>query len=125
VRVGDLAAHGIRLALGGESVNDPYYPFGRCNMLEVAFVCAHTLWMMSPQDQELLYDMITVGPANIMGLPSHRISVGNTANLVILQDRSLREVLTNHTEPRYVIRNGQVRCETTLSKRRPNKAPAT
>jgi hypothetical protein len=27
--------------------------------------------MMSPQDQELLYDMITVGPVKIMGLPSN------------------------------------------------------
>ena len=87
-------------------------------MLEVAFVSAHTLWMMSPQHQNMLYDMITVGPAKIMGLPPHSIAVGNTADLVILQERSLREALTTHIEPRYVIRNGQVRCETTISHRR-------
>ena len=58
----------MTLALGGESVNDTYYPFGRCNMLEVAFVCAHTLWMMAPEHHGLLYDMITVGPARIIGL---------------------------------------------------------
>jgi cytosine/adenosine deaminase-related metal-dependent hydrolase len=41
------------------------------------------------QDQELLYDMITVGPAKIMALPSHCISVGSAAKLVILKDHSL------------------------------------
>jgi cytosine deaminase len=118
VRVKELAAEGIPLALGGESVNDPYYPFGRCNMLEVAFVSAHTLWMMSPQHQEMLYDMTTIGPAKIMGLAPHSISLGNAADLVVLQEMSLREALTTHAEPRYVIRNGQVRCETAMSRRR-------
>ena len=61
------------------------------------------------QDEELLYDMITVGPAKIMALPSHCISVGSAAKLVILK------------EPRCVIRNGQAHCETTISKQRPNK----
>ena len=117
MRVGDLAAHGIRLALGGESVNDPYYPFGRCNMLEVAFVSAHTLWMMSPHHQDMLYNMITIGPAKIMGLPPHSISPGNAADLVVLQELTLREALTTHADPRYVVRNGQVQCETTISRR--------
>jgi cytosine/creatinine deaminase len=118
VRVADLTAESIPLALGGESVNDPYYPFGRCNTLEVAFVSAHTLWMMSPQHQSMLYDMITVGPAKIMGLPPHSIAIGNTADLVILQERSLREALTTHIEPRYVIRKGEVRAQTTVSHRK-------
>ncbi len=118
VRVGELAAQGVPLALGGESVNDPYYPFGRCNMLEVAFVCAHTLWMMSPDHQELLYDMITIGPAQVIGLPRHRIAVGNVADLVVLQEKTLREALTTHAEPRYVIRSGQVVCETSITRSR-------
>jgi cytosine/creatinine deaminase len=117
VRVQELTSEGIPLALGGESVNDPYYPFGRCNMLEVAFVSAHTLWMMSPHHQDMLYNMITVGPAKIMGLPPHSISPGNAADLVVLQELTLREALTTHTDPRYVVRNGQVRCETAISRR--------
>jgi cytosine/creatinine deaminase len=118
VRVEDLAKQGVALALGGESVNDAYYPFGRCNMLEVAFVCAHTLWMMSPAHQALLYDMITVNPAEIIGLPHHRLALGNPANFVILQEKSLREALTTHADPRFVVRDGQVRCEATINRQR-------
>ncbi len=113
VRVHDLAQAGITLALGGESIHDAYYPFGRCNMLEAAFVCAHTLWSMEPEDQELLYDMITLGGAKLMRLPEHRIAVGNEASLVVLRDDSVREALTHHREPRYVIFRGQVTAEST------------
>ncbi len=115
VRVQELAKAGITLALGGESIHDAYYPFGRCNMLEAAFVCTHTLWSMEPDDQELLYDMITVNAAKLMRLPTHQIAVGNAANLVILQDDSVREALTHHREPRYVIFEGRVTAESTSS----------
>lgn len=111
VRVRELADAGVPLALGGESVNDAYYPYGRCNMLEAAFVASHTLWMMSSDDQELLYDMITANPARILRLLQHGIAPGWPANLVVLQARSLREALTTHLEPRYVVRDGRVTCE--------------
>ena len=113
IRVQELAKAGITLALGGESIHDAYYPFGRCNMLEAAFVSTHTLWAMEPSDQELLYDMITVNGAKLMKLPEHLIAVGNEANLVVLQDDSVREALTTHREPRYVIFKGTVTAEST------------
>ena len=118
VRVRDLANNGVTLALGGESVNDAYYPFGRCNMLEAAFVSAHTLWMMAPEHQELLYDMVTINPAKLMRLPPHRIAVGNAADLVVLHERSMREALTTHADPRFVIRNGRLACESTGFRKR-------
>ena len=117
VRVPDLARAGITLALGGESIHDAYYPFGRCNMLEAAFVSAHTLWSMEPADQELLYDMITLAGARLMRLPEHRIALGNEASLVVLQEDSVREALTCHREPRYVIFKGRVTAESTHESR--------
>lgn len=117
IRVRDLANDGIVLGLGGESVNDAYYPFGRCNMIEAAFAAAHTLWMMSPPDQELLYDMCTVNPAKLLRLPEHRIAPGNAADCVILQERTMREAFTTHAEPRFVIRSGRLVCESTPSRR--------
>ena len=70
---------------------------------------------MEPEDQELLYDMITVNGAKLMRLPGHEIAVGNAANLVVLQDDSVREALTHHREPRYVIFHGRVTAESTSS----------
>jgi cytosine/creatinine deaminase len=112
VPVKELIAEGIPIALGGESVNDAYYPFGRNNMLEVAFVASHMLWAMSTEDQQMLYDTVTTHPATILRLPGHRIAEGNEADLVVLQHQTMRDAFTFHQEPRWVIYNGRVVAET-------------
>jgi len=116
VRVKDLLNAGVTVALGQDDVYDAYYTYGRCNMLEVAFLGSHLLWMMTPQDRELLYDMITVNPAKIMRIHGYGLQVGNPADLVVLNATDLREAFVYHSEPLYVIRNGIVSCETRLNR---------
>ena len=109
VRVRDLLTAGVNVALSQDDVNDAYYPYGRCNLLEVAFLASHILQMMSAQDRDILYDMITVNAARIMRLNDYGLAVGKPANLVVLNSQDLREAFVNHSEPVYVIRNGVVR----------------
>jgi cytosine deaminase len=116
VRVNDLQNAGVIVALGQDDVYDAYYPYGRCNMLEVAFLGSHLLWMMRPQDREVLYDMITVNPARIMRIPEYGLGAGKPADLVVLNAPDLREALAYHSEPLYVIKNGAVCCETRLNR---------
>jgi cytosine deaminase len=111
VRIKDLLADGVPIGLGGESVNDPYYPYGRNNMLEVAFIATHMLWSMGDADQQAIYDTITTHPARILRVPDHRIAEGCEANLVVLQHDMMRDVYTYHQEPRYVVRRGRVIAE--------------
>jgi cytosine/creatinine deaminase len=123
VRIKDLLAEGVPIALGGESVNDSYYPYGRNNMLEVAFIASHMLWAMTADDQEALYDMITTHPARIMRLSDHRIAEGCAANLVVLAHATMRDVFTYHVEPRYVVRRGRVIAESESVRTAHAKAP--
>jgi cytosine deaminase len=116
VRVKDLLNAGVTVALGQDDVYDAYYTYGRCNMLEVAFLASHLLWMMTPHDRELLYDMITVNPANVMKIKGYGLSAGNPADFVILNATDLREAFAYHSEPLYVIRNGSIRCQTRLNR---------
>lgn len=116
VRVKELLSAGVTVALSQDDVYDAYYPYGRCNMLEIAFLAAHLLWMMSNRDREILYDMITKNPANIMGIDDYGLANGNVADLVILNAQDLRTALTYHTEPVYVIRKGMVSCETRVKR---------
>ena len=116
VRVKDLLNAGVTVALGQDDVYDAYYPYGRCNMLEIAFLGSHLLWMMAREDREILYDMITVNAAKILRVNGYGIAIGNPADLVVLNAEDLREALMYHSEPLYVIKNGKVRCETHLSR---------
>ncbi len=107
-RVRELVDAGVNVSLGQDDISDAYYAFGRNNMLEVAFLGAHLLWMMSEPDLSILYDAITVNPAAAIGLDGHALAVGNTANLVVLEGRSLSEALRFHAAPSAVISHGHL-----------------
>jgi len=105
-RVRELMAAGINVSLGQDDISDAYYAFGRNNMLEVAFLGAHLLWMMTGSDMDLLYDAVTINPAAAIGLEHHDLVVGNVANLVVLEGATVAEALRFHAAPRAVISHG-------------------
>jgi cytosine deaminase len=107
-RVRELMAAGINVSLGQDDISDAYYAFGRNNMLEVAFLGAHLLWMMSENDMELLYDAVTVNPAAAIGHKTHRLEVGNAANLVVLEGETVAEALRFHAAPKAVVSHGHL-----------------
>ncbi len=107
-RVGELLEEGALVCLGQDDISDAYYPFGRNNMLEVAFLAAHLLWMTTATQLETLYEMITTRAAQAMGLADHVLKTGAPADLVVLDQPSVLEALRYHGAPRYVIHNGIV-----------------
>lgn len=107
-RVKDLINEGALVCLGQDDISDAYYPYGRNNMLEVAFLVSHILWMTTREDMEKLYDMITVDAGRAIGLKNHKLEEGNNANLVILQEENVLEALRYHREPKYVISHGKL-----------------
>ena len=107
-RVRELAAAGINVSLGQDDISDAYYAFGRNNMLEVAFLGAHLLWMMAEPDMEFLYDAITVNPAAAIGLDRYGLEVGQEANLVVLEGGTVAEAMRFHAPPRHVISHGKL-----------------
>ncbi len=106
-RVRDLYDFGVRIALGQDDIADAYYPFGRNNMLEVAFLAAHLMWMTSREEMEILYDLITTHAAAALGVEDYGLEVGNVADLVVLEAESVWEALWSHAAPRYVIKAGR------------------
>jgi cytosine deaminase len=107
-RVKELLAEGASVCLGQDDISDAYYPFGRNNMLEVAFLASHLLWMTTRQDMETLYDMITINAAKAMNVEGHRLKVGGNANLVVLNQPDVLEALREHSAPRGVVSRGRV-----------------
>jgi cytosine deaminase len=106
-RVKDLYNAGVRIALGQDDIADAYYPFGRNNMLEVAFLAAHLMWMNSRQEMEILYDLITTNAAQALGAEGHNLKEGGNADLVVLNAESVWEAIWNHEAPLFVIKAGK------------------
>ena len=103
-----LLAAGVNVALGQDDISDAYYPYGRNNMLEVAFLASHILWMTTRPDMERLYDMITVNAARAMGVTDYGIEVGRAAHLVVLRRPTLLDALRYHEPPAWVIYGGRI-----------------
>lgn len=51
--VRELLEEEVLVCLGQDDISDAYYPHGRSNMLEVAFLASHMLWMTSAAEREL------------------------------------------------------------------------
>ncbi|HEX6989046.1 MAG TPA: amidohydrolase family protein [Bacillota bacterium] len=111
LRAFDMLEAGLPVALGQDDIADAYYPFGRHNLLEVAFLAAHILNRSTGEDLERLYDMITVEAARVLGIKDYGLRPGGPADLVVLDGCSIHEALTRHAPPRYVVAGGRVVCE--------------
>jgi cytosine deaminase len=107
-RVKELLAAGVEVCLGQDDISDAYYPFGRNNMSEVAFLAAHLLWMTTRGEIETLYEMVTTRAARAINLDNHLMAVGNPANLVALGVPDVLEALRQHAEPIHVISAGKL-----------------
>jgi cytosine deaminase len=113
-RVRELAAAGITVCLGQDDISDAYYPFGRNNLLEVAFLASHLLWMTGRADIDRLYDMITTAAAQAMNLGDFGLAVGKPAHLVVLDVPDELEALRWHAPPAHVVSHGRLLDAATL-----------
>ncbi|MEV0972890.1 amidohydrolase family protein [Microtetraspora glauca] len=119
-----LADADLPVALGQDDIEDAYYPFGRHSMPEVAFLAAHLLDARTDPELERLFDMVTVDAARVLGRPAHRLEPGAPADLVVLDGRSVREVLARHSPPGHVITGGRIVATTTSATTFHGRVPA-
>lgn len=107
-RVKELLAEGNLVCLGQDDISDAYYPYGRNNMLEVAFLNSHLLWMTTVEEMHVLYDMVTTDAAKCINVLDFGLDVGMTAHLVVLKETNITDALRNHAEPAAVISHGRL-----------------
>jgi cytosine deaminase len=108
VPVRRLLAEGLPVGLGQDDVEDAYYPFGRHNLLEVAFLAAHLLEMRTAPDLEVLVDLVTTGAARVLGLAGFGLREGGPGDLLVHDAERTVDLLARHAAPRAVVRGGRV-----------------
>jgi cytosine deaminase len=99
---------GVAVALGQDDIEDAYYPFGRHNLLEVAFLAAHLLDMRSAPQLEVLVDLVTTSAARVLGLSGYGLREGGPADLLVHHAARTVDLLARHEPPRVVVRGGRV-----------------
>jgi cytosine deaminase len=108
----ELKAHGLRVAIGGDNVRDPFHAYGDHDMLETFAQAVKIAHLDHPHS-----DWITAAtsvPAAIMQLPQFgAIGRGRGADLIVLKARDWHEALARVQADRVVIRKGRA-IDTTL-----------
>lgn len=110
-RVKELLDRDIIVSFGQDCVNDTFYPFGSADMLMVANVVAHAAQMSLPHEAEKVFDMITTDGAKILKIDDYGIEVGKTANIVVLDAKTVRDAISRAPEHLYVVHKGDVLLE--------------
>lgn len=111
-RVKELLAAGVNVAVGHDSVMDPWYPLGYGDPLQAAFMLAHYGQMSGASELPYLLEMITTNPARALGVDSAGLRAGGPASLVVFDAPSAEDAL-RRVSPRFlVLRDGVVVART-------------
>jgi cytosine deaminase len=115
-RVKELLAAGVNVIAGQDDVNDPYYPFGKPDQLEVALFMAHTAQLTLPRELETVFDMITGNGAKAARLKDYGVAPGCRADLVVIDAPSVHEALRQQPPRLHVIKHGREVARSTVTR---------
>jgi cytosine deaminase len=108
-QVKELLAAGINVAFGHDDVMDPWYPLGTANPLQVAHVGAHATQMMSRDQVEETYAMVTARAAAVLGLEdAYGVRVGGPASFMLLPAEGGYDAVRRQVRPTHVVAHGRV-----------------
>ncbi|MCZ6589792.1 MAG: amidohydrolase family protein [Alphaproteobacteria bacterium] len=111
-RVKELLARGVNVSFGQDNLRDMFYPFGRDDPLELAWLTAHAAHMSQPDEIEAVFAMPTVNGARVLGLSDYGTEPGCAGDLVILDAYSAAAAITAKADRSYVIKRGRVVAQT-------------
>lgn len=113
-RVNELLDAGVNVLSSQDDVNDPYYPFGKPDQLEVGQYMAHTAQLNYPAQMETVFDMIGPNAAKAMRLEGYGIDPGDRADIVLIDAPTVHAALRLIPPRRLVFYGGKLMAESRL-----------
>jgi cytosine/creatinine deaminase len=111
-RVPELMAAGVTVAMGHDDVQDPWYPLGSADMLEVAHMGLHVAQMTGVAGIQACFDAVTKNAAKLMHLEGYGIEKGCEASFVLLQATSTVDAVRLRPARLAVWKQGRLLAET-------------
>ena len=113
-RVPELMAAGLTVALGHDSVMDPWYGLGSGDMLDVAHMAIHVAQMTSLDGMAACFAAVTENAARLLHLEGYGLAPGCKADMVLLDAHDPVEAIRLRATRLKVIRRGKVVAETPM-----------
>jgi cytosine/creatinine deaminase len=113
-RVKELLASGVNVALGHDSIMDPWFPLGRGDMLAAAQLALFLCHMSGYEEIEAVLDLITMNAARVLRIEDrYGIEEGKPADFLVLDAPSAFEALRLLPARLYVFKGGREVARTT------------
>ncbi len=107
-RVKEFLDLGINVAFAQDSINDPWYPMGNGNMMNILDNGIHLAQIMSPKEVKTNFDLITYNGARCLNMQdSYGLEVGKQANFIVLNESSVYEAIRKRVNVLASVRNGE------------------
>lgn len=107
-RVKEFLEYGINIAFAQDSINDPWYPMGNGNMMNILDNGIHLAQIMSPSDIETNLNLITYNGARCLNIQDrYGLDVGKDANFIVINGNSPYDVIRNRAGVLASVRKGE------------------
>ncbi len=103
-----LRQHGVEVFGGSDNIRDAWSPFGNGDMLDRAMMIAYRAGFRRDEELALAFDMVTGAAARVLGIAPYGITVGGTADLVVVEAGSVAEAVATRPRRKLVIKAGKV-----------------
>jgi cytosine/creatinine deaminase len=112
-RVKELLEAGVNVSCGQDAVQNMFYPYGQMDMLEVANIVGHAAHLSSPSELQDVFDMPRHRAAKTIGLQNYGLKLGNPADMVLIEAKTVGDALRKRAHRTHVIRGGKVLIHST------------
>ena len=102
-----LLHEGVNCSLSTNNVLNPFTPFGDCSLIRIANLYANICQVGSRGDIKECLEMITRRSAKLMRLENYGITVGDTADMVVLDCESPEAAIQELAVPLQGFKNGR------------------
>ena len=107
-RVKEFFDSGINVCFGQDSINDPWYPVGNGNLMNILDNGIHLAQTMSFEDLDRALDLITHNGARTLNIEDqYGIEEGKPANFLVLDADSPFEAVRQRADVLASIRSGE------------------
>ena len=107
-RVKELWESGINVCFGQDSINDPWYPAGNGNLMNILDNGIHLAQTMSFDELDRCLDLITYNGAKTLNIEDqYGIEAGKPANFLVLDAHTPFEAVRQRADVLASIRNGE------------------
>ena len=107
---------GVNVCLATNNIRNAFTPFGTGDLLNIAQLAIPACHLGGADDQATVLSMLTTNPAQALGLKHYGLAPGKQADLVLLDTRSVGDVILDLPTRLMVLKRGKIVATSTCQR---------